>query len=215
MRQRAAPAAGRPPCYKFPMSSDRPDGSPPAIVASPLTAAPESRSGSAAIDPRSDESLPAPVRDFLRGGGKLERIRLDEEGRFWHEGEPILNERLRALFHRSVARSPGGTWLLHVPPFVYPIEVADTPYHVRSLRLDPGERQVWLRLSDESEEALDLTTLSYDERRGLAVAVKGGGHRARLTRAAFHALCDRLEETPAGALALRLPWGQVAPVTRE
>lgn len=209
MRHRAAPAAGRPPCYKFPMSSDRPDGSPPAIVVSPVTAAPRHH------DPRSDETLPAPVREFLRGGGTLERIRLDEEGRFWHEGEPILNERLRALFHRSVERSPGGTWVLHVPPFVYPIEVADTPYHVRSLRLSPGERRVWLRLSDESEEALDATTLSYDERRGLAAAVKGGAHRARLTRAAFHALCDRLEETPAGDLALRLPWGQVAAVARE
>lgn len=170
-----------------------------------------------------DETLAAPVREFLRGGGRLERILLDEEGRFTHEGDPIENERLRALFHRSVDRTPGGTWILRIPPFVYPIAVADTPYHVRSLRLagdeadGAGGAPVWLRLSDDTEEPLDPATLAYDARRGLSCAVKGGRFRARLCRPAFHALCDRLEEEEAtgGGLWLRLPGGRRWAVARE
>ncbi len=117
-----------------------------------------------------DETLPAPVRQFLAAGGQLEQIVLDEQGLWSHQGEPFQNPALIALFSRSLVRTPGGTWLVHIPPFSYPVEVRDTPYFVRSARC-AGDAVV-LHLSDDSEERLEPATLRYVEGRGLYCRVK-------------------------------------------
>lgn len=152
-----------------------------------------------------DPTLPEPVRRFLAAGARLESIVLDAEGQWRHEGEPFVNERLRDLFHRSIGRTEGGTWVLRIAPYTYPITVEDTPYHVRSLRLDgqgAAERAL-LRLSDGEEEALDPATLRLRQGR-LYCRVKGGAFEARFNRPAAYALLDRVEEPAAGEAALRL-----------
>lgn len=150
-----------------------------------------------------DETLPLPVRQFLSAGGQLEQIVLDEEGLWSHQGERFQNPALIALFSRSLVRTPGGTWLVHIPPFSYPVEVRDTPYYVRSARCD-GDRVV-LHLSDDSEERLDPATLRYVEGRGLYCRVKadrgpgdGPGSAARLLRPAYFALSSQISEEPGG-----------------
>lgn len=159
--------------------------------------------------PTIDPTLPEPVRRFLQAGARLESILLDPEGRWLHEGEVIENPRLRALFHRSIGRTSGGTWVLSIGPFTYPIQVADTPYHVRSLRIEKdqaGGERVMLRLSDDTEEALDPATLRLGQQEGrLSCRVKGGEWEARLTRPAYLALAPRillLEEDGGYALEL-------------
>lgn len=141
-----------------------------------------------------DATLPTPVRQFLLSGGQLERIVLDAEGTWRHEGEPFANPALIALFNRSLQRTAGGTWVLHVPPFTYPIELADTPYYVRSARHEDG--RILLHLGDESEQPLDPDTLRYVEGRGLYCRVQGGA--ARLLRPAYFALADQIAETADG-----------------
>jgi hypothetical protein len=153
-----------------------------------------------------DPTLPEPVRRFLAAGATLEAIVLDAEGHFTHQGQPICHERLRQLFHRSIARTTGGTWVLHIPPYSYPIQVADTPYHVRSLEVMPGgpggERAV-LHLSDGTEEVLDPLTLRYVPGRGFYCRVKGGPFEARFNRPAYYQLAEHVEEQ-AGSCVLRL-----------
>ena len=130
---------------------------------------------------------------------QLEQIVLDEEGLWSHQGERFQNPALIALFSRSLVRTPGGTWLVHIPPFSYPVEVRDTPYYVRSARCD-GDRVV-LHLSDDSEERLDPATLRYVEGRGLYCRVKTGdgpGSAARLLRPAYFALSSQISEEPGG-----------------
>lgn len=146
-----------------------------------------------------DPALPPPVRQFLAGGGQLERIVLSQEGQWSHQGEPFTNPALIALFNRSLQRTAGGTWLLHIPPFSYPIELADTPYYVRSARR--ADDRFLVDLTDDSEEVLQPQTLCYVEGRGLYCRVKVGpaaptGYAARLLRPAYFALADCLR--PAG-----------------
>lgn len=144
-----------------------------------------------------DTTLPAPVQQFLRSGGRLERIVLDADGNWQHEGEPFENPALIALFNRSLQRTAGGTWVLHIPPFTYPIELADTPYYVRSARYADG--QLLLHLGEEQEEPLDPSTLRYVEGRGLYCRVKGtAGGAARLLRPAYFALASQITETAEG-----------------
>jgi hypothetical protein len=156
-------------------------------------------SGSEVARLLADPTLPAPVRQFLTAGGQLERIVLSEEGQWSHQGEPFLNLALSALFSRSLQRTPGGTWVIHIPPFSYPVTLADTPYYVRSARL-AGDA-VLLTLNDDTEEPLFPRTLRYVEGRGLYCRVKlasESGYAARLLRPAYYALAEHIVEDASG-----------------
>jgi hypothetical protein len=91
---------------------------------------------------------PPPLRPF----GLL----LHRDGRFTHEGHPIANARLRALFERSVRYLPEeGKYVVQVGHFRGQLEVEEAGFFVRSVDLARGT----LALSDRSEEALDPATL--------------------------------------------------------
>src|SRR5258706_14551842 len=99
-------------------------------------------------------------------------IRLDADGRFWHEGGEVTHAGMRAAFYRWLDRNPDGRWVLRLDErrFVY-VDVEDTPFVIASLRFD-GPR-ILVRLSDDSEE--ELAYASVRLRRGIAYArVKSG-----------------------------------------
>jgi uncharacterized protein len=139
-----------------------------------------------------DPTLPETVRNFLARGAKLERIHLDDRGNWTHEGLDFDNPKIIALFNRSVGRTPGGTWILQVGTFTYPIEVEDTGFFVE--RLDWRTTPPTLLLSDESTEILDPATLRYAPGGRLYCTVKEGAFEARFKREPYHGLIDRLEE---------------------
>lgn len=150
-----------------------------------------------------DPTIPEPIKDALRRGLKFERIVLDSEGNFWHDGELLDDPRISELFHRSIQRTPGGSYLLVVPPFSYPLVVVDVPYWVTQIRFagtatggegDGAMTRVRLRLSDGSEEDLALDTLRYQPRRGFVCLVKGRSMPARFSRPCYFALADHVVE---------------------
>lgn len=128
-------------------------------------------------------------------------IRLDCQGRFWHEGAEVVHAGLRAALWRWLDRGADGRYLLRLDErrFVY-LDVDDAPHLVRSLRRE-GQRIVLL-LADGTEEALDPGTLTCEEERGYC-RVKGGRFRARLSPRAWHALGAHLVEED-GRIVLRL-----------
>jgi hypothetical protein len=119
-------------------------------------------------------------------------IRLDPEGRFWHEGGEVTHAGMRAAFFRWLDRNPDGRWVLRLDPerFVY-LDVDDAPYLVRSIRWD-GDRAIGL-LSDGSDEDLDLGTLRVAAAGAAYVTVKGR-FPARLSTNAWAALEPRIVE---------------------
>lgn len=119
---------------------------------------------------------------------------MDAEGRFFYEGDPVDNPRISALFHRSIERTPGGTFLLHVGPFTYPIEVRDTPYFVHKVTVEKKTSQVHIELSDGSAEELDIESLRYVKDRGFYCRVKNGTFSARFSRPAYYTLAEFVEE---------------------
>jgi hypothetical protein len=120
-------------------------------------------------------------------------IRLDAEGRFWHEGAEVTHHGLRAALWRWLDRNPDGRYVLRLDErrFVY-LDVDDAPFVVRSLRWD-GER-ARLRLSDDSEEELLYRTLRISPSGAVYAKVKGGRLDARFATAAWGALQERIVE---------------------
>jgi hypothetical protein len=107
-----------------------------------------------------DPGVPETVRRFLSGGAALEEIVLDPQGRWWHEGGAFENERLAELFHRSLRRTPMGTWLLEIAPYTYPVRVEGAPRFVR--RLDLRDGVLWAILHGGAEETVPLEALFTD-----------------------------------------------------
>lgn len=136
------------------------------------------------------------------GASRESTIRLDAEGRFWHDGDLVEHQRMAKAFGKWIMKHPdNGRWLLtNGYDWTY-IAVDDVPYFVQSLRTDGSSAR--LVLSDETEEPLDPATLAVGERDALYVRVKDGEYEARFSRSAQTALAPLLVEHE-GGVALEL-----------
>ncbi|MFW5968001.1 MAG: hypothetical protein ACOCV2_10810 [Persicimonas sp.] len=148
-----------------------------------------------------DETLPEVVKNYLRQGYELEEIRLDATGKWTHEGLDFENPKIIDLFSRSVDRTPGGTWVLEIGRFTYPITVEDAGFFVE--RIDLSQSPPLLSLSDDTTEELDPNTLAYEPEGRLYCTVKDGEFRARFKRPAYYALAERFVEED-GEVAVEL-----------
>lgn len=136
-------------------------------------------------------------------------IRIDKQGNFWHNGQPVTHQGLRQALFAWLDRlpPPDGRHILRLDETRYAfIEVQDTPLVANTLRLQTHGNtcQAWLSLSDGTEEPLPSDGLSVDAQGTLRVPVRGGALQARLSTAAASALAPYLQETQ-GAWTLTLP----------
>lgn len=118
-------------------------------------------------------------------------IRLDREGRLWHEGAEIQHPGLRRALLRWIDRREDGRPILRLDARRYAyIEVEDAELLVLSARWE-GER-AWLMLNDDGEEELDYSSLQAGADNALYCSVRGGRLRARLTTPAYYVLAERI-----------------------
>jgi len=146
--------------------------------------------------------------DFYRfapppGTSRESTIRLDADGKFWHDGARVDHPALEKALHGWIARHPddGRYILTNGYDWTY-FQVDDAPYTVRSIHLAP--ESVVLGLSDETEERLAPETLRSGAGDALYAKVKGGRFDAKFSRHAQTSLAPLLEETPDGGVAIRI-----------
>jgi hypothetical protein len=136
--------------------------------------------------------FPAP-----EGRSRESTIRLDGEGRFWHENLQVEHRKLAAAMHTWVARHPddGRYILTNGYDWTY-FTVEDAPYTVRSLKIE-GD-QVSLVLSDGTCEPFDPARAKIGKNGALYTQVKasakGGPFEAKFTRHAQTELGPLLTE---------------------
>lgn len=114
---------------------------------------------------------------------------IDGEGRWFHDGEPIENERILAVFNQGLARDEQGRVVLRVGADWCVVTALDAPVQVLSARAE-GER-VLLELSTGTTEPLAEATL---ELRGeVLYCTVSSGLLARFGRSAQFSLGELLE----------------------
>lgn len=139
-------------------------------------------------------------------------LRLHHDGRWSHEGQPILNRRLREHFDRSVRYLPAERkYVVTLRHFRGEIEVEEAAFFVRSFDAASGR----VALSDGSEEVLEPGTLALSPRDGALLcrvkrALAPEGLPARFRHGAHAELMQAVEEH-GGGLALRIA-GELRPL---
>jgi hypothetical protein len=122
-------------------------------------------------------------------------LRLDREGRFWHDGERVEHRPLsRALASWVTVHPDDGRFILaNGYDWTY-FAVDETPMFVESIAIDERNGSVVLRTFDGKEEPLDPSTLRLAEDDVVVVRVRGGTLEARFSRHAQLALAPLLDE---------------------
>ena len=129
------------------------------------------------------------------------RITFGRDGRWYSDGEPIVNQRIADLFSRHVSRHPEGGYQIVMGDERARIEVEDTPFVVIAVDGD-SNRGFSVRLNDGTTETLDLASLRADQREVLSCAVKTGAERARLLRPAYYQLAPFIVEHHPGTFSV-------------
>jgi uncharacterized protein len=119
-------------------------------------------------------------------------IRLDRDGQWWHDGQPIEHPKIIEAFNRGLSPTDDGRFRLQFGSDWCYVEVEDAAYRV--LQFDVGEQGPSVELSDRTSEPLDLQTLSLDADGVVACQVKGRRAKARFSRDAQFALGERLTQ---------------------
>ncbi|MCC6558241.1 MAG: hypothetical protein IT372_35300 [Polyangiaceae bacterium] len=124
--------------------------------------------------------------DFYRlapppGASRESTLRLDREGRFWHDGARVEHPALERALRTWIARHPddGRPILTNGYDWCY-FQVDDAPLFVDALRVE-GDRAT-LVLFDGSEEPLDPAGLSIGEDGVVYARARGGALEARFSR---------------------------------
>ncbi len=161
---------------------------------------------------------------FLRppppGRSRESTLRLDREGRFWHDGRLVEHPGMARSFAAWMDRHPAdGRFILNNGYDWTYLEVEDAPCHVRTLHArtvpprtppipggglsgDSAPGEPWLELADGSQEPLDPSTLWEGAGGALYCLVREGRFSARFSQAAQLALEPYLVETSEGKVAV-------------
>lgn len=136
-------------------------------------------------------------------------IRLDREGRFWHEGAVVTHRGFQLALLRWLDRLEDGRPILRLDEKRYAyVDVDDADLLAVSARWD-GDRML-LGLNDETEEELDYASLRVGADNAVYCSARGGRLTARITTPAYYVLAERIEDTPDG-FALRAA-GELHPI---
>ncbi len=132
-------------------------------------------------------------------------LRLDAEGRWFHEGEPFVHAGLIATFNRGIDVLPDtGEPILRVGTHWCYIRCDDTPFVVRGVRVEGDALS--LTLNTEAVVSCSPGALRVNDA-GLVYAELGPHKRARFGRAAQAALADLFEPDEAATTGVSVVVG--------
>lgn len=137
-------------------------------------------------------------------------FRIDYDGQWFHDGDPIRRHELARLFaSKGLRREDDGSYWLQSPESRYPVRVEDVPFIIVDYDIEnPGAHQV-IRLKTSMDDRIVLGAqntfdLRPEPQAGVVVPyieIRGGLY-ARVSRAVYYKLVALAEELD-GQMVLR------------
>lgn len=123
-------------------------------------------------------------------------IRIDKEGNWYYQGLPIIKREIYLHLNRCLRKDPSGRYILLMDGEKCYLEVEDTPYVVKEVRLGAGPQPdppLFVKLNDETEEELKADTLRVGKDNVLYCKVKDALYGARFLRASYYQMAQFLQ----------------------
>jgi hypothetical protein len=131
-------------------------------------------------------------------GTEMSLLSIDKEGNWFYKGLPIIHRKIYLFFNQHLEKDPNGSYCLRIGQEIAPVHVEDTPYVITDILLVPSsqslESHFIIMLNDETEERLNLETLSVGQKNVLYCEVKGGKFRARFLRKSYYHLASHVHQ---------------------
>lgn len=123
-------------------------------------------------------------------------LELDRAGTFWHQGAAVSHPRLRQALLRWLDVLPDGRDIVRLDDKRYGyVTIADAHLRALSARWD-GDR-AFVLWDDDQETELEYGQLRQAPDHALYTRARGA-LRGRIAGPAYHAIAERIVETPAG-----------------
>lgn len=139
------------------------------------------------------------IPDYIRKqmeSGEEDKIKLDAEGKWFHNGKPFLNKKIIDFFNRSIDITEDGIYVVSYSDYVHPIVVEDVPVFINGIMIDykdTDKESVQIALSSGQVEILDVSTLYFKDN-ALYCRVMNGKFPAKFKRSPCYELLSRVEE---------------------
>ncbi|MCU0577613.1 MAG: DUF1285 domain-containing protein [Desulfobacterota bacterium] len=128
-------------------------------------------------------------------------IRIDREGRWYYEGNEIVNPMVLRTFCQALRKDGQGRYCIVIEPEICYVEVEDTPFVISGVRGDP-QVGLYVRLNTLETYPLDPSRLSIGKDNVLYLTLPEG-MKVRFTRPAYYSLALMMEEAD-GFIVLRI-----------
>lgn len=169
-----------------------------------MTDSPDSNAPDTASAPEGDSGLSADERSAAEALERFRQtgIRLDREGRLWHEGGQVEHDGLRRAFLRWLDVLDDGRPVLRLDEKRYAyLDVEDAHLLVVSARWQ-GDR-AFVTSNDGAEQELEYRSLVVGADEALYCRLRGDRLDARVTTPAYYVIAERIEPDGSGGFALR------------
>lgn len=140
--------------------------------------------------------IPDDIKKMMESGEELDEIRIDREGRWFHNGVAFRNQKLISFFNKSIDITKDRLYVIHYSNFVYPIIVEDAPIFIKSVRFDKNDNEedaIYIALTSGEVEILDPDTLHY-KNDALYCFVRNGDLSAKFKRSPSYELLQHIQE---------------------
>jgi hypothetical protein len=130
------------------------------------------------------------------------RIRIDKEGKWYFEGNEIINPLVLRAFCEALETDEEGRHRVVIRDELCYIEVEDTPFVISAIRGDQAVG-LYLRLNTLETFPLDPTRLCIGQDNVLYATLENG-MKVRFTRSAYYSLALMMEEDQRGNIILKI-----------
>jgi hypothetical protein len=126
-------------------------------------------------------------------------IRINKEGIWYYGNKEIWRKEISMLFYDNLKLDNSGRYLIELGNEKCYIEVEDAPFVVKAVRRERNETThgntevIYLHLSDDKFEPLDLNTLWVSAENILYCFIKDAVFKARFSRQSYYQIADYIE----------------------
>ncbi|MFH0812922.1 MAG: hypothetical protein V2A69_08805 [Pseudomonadota bacterium] len=124
-------------------------------------------------------------------------IRIDKEGNWFYNSQPITNENIYLYFNQHLVKDSEENCFLKIKDQVCLLEVEDTPYIIKHINIiNELPPKIKVLLNDKTTEILPWDQVWIKGDRQIYCLVKNGQFKARFNRNSQFELGDALQFDP-------------------